>query len=182
MNRRTVLKFGLGGAALMAVSGVGLSLRSGVLRQPARPLSVLTSRQFSALAAIADRILPAGDGFPSASSLEVAERIDDLLARSEPEVGVELGQLLSLLENALVSLLLGGPPVPFTALSEDRQDAVLVAWRDSDLALRQGAFRALRSACLSAYFSHPDVYALTGYPGPPDFSAMVLPEPIEVPT
>jgi hypothetical protein len=181
MNRRTVLRFGLGGAAVLAVSGVGLSLRPGVRHAPAAALSVLGPVEFSVLAAIADRMAPAMDGYPSAASLQVAERIDALLATLEPEAGEELCQLLRLLDNALVSALLGGPATPFTALSAQRQDAVLMAWRDSRLTLRRSAFKALRSICLSTYFGHPAVAALVGYPGPPDLSGMALPEPIEVP-
>ena len=181
MNRRTVLKFGLSGAALMAVSGVGLGLRKGVLRAPAAPLQVLGPMEYSVLAAVADRMLPAGDGFPSAANLQVAEAVDTLLARSEPQVGVELQQLLGLLENALVGLLFAGPATPFTALSTTQQDAVLQAWKDSRLTVRRMGFRVLRSLCLSTYFSNPATYALVGYPGPPDFSSIAAPEPLAVP-
>ena len=181
MNRRTVLKFGLGGAALLAVSGVGLGLREGVLRTPAAPLQVLGPMEYSVLAAVADRMLPAGDGFPSAATLQVAESVDLLLARSEPEVGAELQQLLGLLENALVGALFGGPATPFTALSTAQQDAVLQAWKNSRLTVRRMGFRVLRSLCLSTYFCHPAAYALVGYPGPPDFSSIAAPEPLVVP-
>ena len=182
MNRRTVLRFGLGGAALLAVGGIGLSLRGGVPRAPARPLQALSEREFAVLAAVADCILPGGEGFPSAAELQVAERTDALLAASDPRVVEELGSLLRLMDNALAGLLLGGSPTPFTALSAAEQEALLTSWRDSSLALKKGAFKALRSACLLAYFTNPGSFAAVGYPGPPDFSGLDLEEPLPVPS
>ena len=89
--------------------------------------------------------------------------------------------LLRLLDNALVNMLLGGPPTPFTALSAEAQAEVLLSWRDSRLTLRRGAFKALRGACLLAYYTHPDTFAEVGYPGPPDFSGLEIDEPLAVP-
>lgn len=180
MNRRTVLKYGLGGAALLTFGGVGLSIRSGVLRSPTKTLRIFSDMEFSVLAAIADRIVPSVDGFPSATHLQVAERIDGLMAISIHENAKEFKQVLRLVENALVSLLMGGPPTPFTALSGPEQDAVLVAWRDSRLSVRRTAFSVLRTVCLSTYFSHPEANALVGYPGPPDLSSLTLDEPLTV--
>ena len=65
-TRRNVLKFGLAGAALLAVGGFGLGLRATVLRAPAAPLLVLDEVEFSVLWAIVERVCPANGAFPAA--------------------------------------------------------------------------------------------------------------------
>jgi hypothetical protein len=190
LSRRSFLGLGLGGAAVLAVAGLGLLPTT--LRPSATPLRVLSPRAFSVLAAVADRICPGDGAFPSASELRVAESIDALLAVSDPSMGAELrvaesidallavsdpsmgaeiGQALLLLDNALAGLLLDGRPTTFTGASPEAQDATLAAWATSSLVLRRKVFKALRGLVAGAYYGNPRVYAAVGYPGPPDFSA-----------
>lgn len=169
ISRRSILRFGLGGAALLALGGVGLSLQPTRMRTPRRKLQVLDETTYSILAAIADRISPAGDGFPASTELEVPEKIDALLARSHPAVGAEVKSVLQLIENGAAGLLFDGHPRPFTARTPAEQDATLQAWRSSRLHLRRTAFKAVHGLCTAAYFASPEVYARVGYPGPPDF-------------
>lgn len=177
-SRRTLLKYGFAGTAVLTMGGVGLSLWPSQLREPQRPLAVLTQREYSILAAVADRMTPAGGAFPSAQELQVAEKVDDLLAISDPATADELRMVLKIVENALVALLFGGAPVPFTALSDADRDRVLNTWRLSSVSIRRTAYQGLRSACLAAYYSSTEVYPLVGYPGPPDFSAFTTEEPL----
>lgn len=167
LSRRTVLRYGLGGAALLAVGGVGLGLRPGVLREPKAPLRALDAVAFSVLAAVAERVAPGGQGFPAASALGVPEKVDALLASSDPGLAAEVSQALKLLENALTGLLLEGRTRPFTACSAAEQDAVLESWRTSGLLVRRQVYKALRGLCASAYYASPETYAAVGYPGPP---------------
>lgn len=177
LSRRTVLRYGLGGAALLAAGGVGLSLRSTVLRAPRRPPRVLSPEEFSILAAVAERIAPGGNGFPPASELEVAEKIDDYLFFKPDEVRAEFRQVLHLLENALAGLLLDLRPRTFTGSSPAQQDAILADWQHSRLHVRRTAFVALHGLCTATYYSNPATYALVGYPGPPDFGNTRVADP-----
>lgn len=172
LSRRLVLKYGLAGAAVLVAGGVGVALQGTVMRQPARALRVLGAQEYSILAALADRIAP------GASDRQVAEKIDDLLAISEPELGAELQLLLRFLENALPGVFFEGQPRPFTARSPEAQDETLRAWRSSALTVRRTGYRALQALVLGTYYADPQTYAQVGYPGPPDFSGLDIPEPL----
>jgi len=52
ISRRTILKYGLGGAVVLALGGIGLALRDTVRRQAKQPLKVLNEREYSILWAV----------------------------------------------------------------------------------------------------------------------------------
>lgn len=177
ISRRTVLRYGLSGAALLAAGGVGLSLRSTVPRAPARPLRVLAPREFSILAAIAERIAPGGHGFPPASRLLVAERVDEYLSFQPDGVQEEFRQALALVENALAGFLLDGRPRTFTGSTPEQQDTILEDWRHSRIRLRRTVYVAVQGLCNATYHSTPAVYAAMGYPGPPSYGNVRVADP-----
>lgn len=164
-----MIRYGLGGAIALAAGGVGLSLQRTAPREPGRPLRALDARTFSILAAVADRVAPAREGFPAASDLQVAEKVDELLATVDPAVVDEVTQVLHLLENGLAGLVFDGRPRAFTALDPAAQDRALAAWQGSRLHLRRTAYKALHGLCAAAYYASPEIYPAVGYPGPPDF-------------
>jgi hypothetical protein len=169
VQRRTLLKLGLGGGVLLALGGVGLYLRETVRRQPASKLEVLDEREFSVLWAVAERMCPGGEGFPRASEVHVAEKVDAFLANSHPGVQADVKKVLGLLESALAGSLLDGRTRPFTQLDPTEQDATLDGWRRSRIAVRRTAFQALHGLCMGSYYASPETYAAVGYPGPPDY-------------
>lgn len=166
LTRRQLLKYGAGGAALLALGGIGLSLQRTITRTPRAELAALSEREFSILAAVADRIAPGGDGFPSAWDAHVPEKLDALFATMHPGAVDELKQALALLENAAAGLLLDGRTSTFTGSSGDEQDDILQAWRTSNLQVRRTAFKALNGLIGATYWSSSDVFAAIGYPGP----------------
>ncbi len=169
LTRRTLLRYGLGGALALAAGGLGLALFPGQSRAPRRPLQALTERDYAILAAIADRLCPGAPGLPSAGELDVAGHVDALMARLHPADVAEFQQLLALFENALVRALLHGSPVPFSRAAPAVQDASLEAWRTSALPFRRLAFKALRGLVAATYWAQPETWPHIGYPGPPRF-------------
>ena len=169
VSRRTLLKYGLAGTALLAAGGVGLALRGTVLRAPARSLKVLSAQEYSILAAVADRICPPTGDFPAASAIGVAEDLDDLLAISDPAVHEELALVLRLVENALPGLLLDQRISTFTGSDPATQDRVLEGMRTSRLEARRTMFKALNGLVGATYYGNPAVWPAVGYPGPPRF-------------
>lgn len=167
ISRRTLLRFGLGGSLLLATAGTGLALQPSRLRTPRETPKALDERSFSVLAAVVERMIPARRGFPSPAELEIAERIDAFLAAGDPAVAREFQQALLLVENGLAGFLMDGRPRPFTRLSPEAQDRALDAWRTSTWSFRRMIYRALHGLCMATYFTCPEVYAGTGYPGPP---------------
>jgi len=69
---------------------------------------------------------------------------------------------------ALFGLVLAGSPTPFTRCSPAAQDARLETWRHSRVALLRSGYQALKRLTQATYYSSPEVYALVGYPGPPE--------------
>lgn len=169
MKRRTFLKRGLLGGTLLALGG-GAGLWMWPARMDHSPrggTKVLDSVEFAVLAAIAARVVRV----PGADPVAIAHTIDDSLARAVPEAAADLKKVLRLFENALVGLVLDRRSRPFTRLDGDEQDRVLLAWRDSSLVLRRGAYGAIRKLCLTSWYRKEPSWPGIGYSGPPfDFS------------
>ncbi len=176
-SRRSLLRKGLVGGALLAVGGaVPLALR-GPRPGPAphRPLQVFSRDEHAIFAAVAARVVPGpgADGrWPTAAAVDCAGKADALMAQAHPEIAKELKQLLALFDNGLVALLTVGRPRPFTRATADEQEAQLRAWGASRLSLFRTGYQALVRLTHATYYSSPEVYPLLGYPGPPQ---VVLP-------
>jgi len=173
LDRRRLLKRGLLGGALLLLGGaLPLALRSTLVRRrPARSLKLFTEDEHAIFAAVAARVAPgdgAGPTWPTADALDCAGKVDALMATTHPAVGAEFRQLLRLFESALFGLVIAGAPTPFTRCSPAQQDARLQAWRHSRLALLRSGYQALKRLSHATYYSSPEVYALIGYPGPPE--------------
>ena len=166
MERRSFLKLGFGASLVLAAGGLGLGLQSSLLRTPAVPLSALTQRQYSVLTAIVDRIHPGGEGWPSGSELQVAEKLDKLFASANPGLAKEFGLALLLLENALTGFLFGQRVKPFTRCSPEVQDRILASWQTSSLDFRRTVFKGINGLCTATYWAAPELRKGIGYPGP----------------
>jgi hypothetical protein len=164
MERRTFLKRGLLGGALLAVGGAGgLALWPGDRSaRPLRELAVISADSFPVLVAVAARVCRGTTARP----IEIAHRVDDALRFTFPEAQQDINSVFGLLENAVGGLLLRGSARPFTLLDGAGQDAALDAWRDSDLTLLRGAYHALRKLCLAAHYASPGSWAEVAYGGP----------------
>lgn len=165
-SRRSVLKLGLLGSLGLAVGGVGLGLRSGLLRTPAGVLRCLDLRRFSTLAAAAEVLSPGGNGLPTAEQVHVAERVDEAFSLCHPGVQREMRQLLALLESALTGALIDRRITPFSACDLATRKRVLGSWQASRNPLLAAGFHALHAFCAGAFYSAPEVMGRIGYPGP----------------
>ncbi len=168
-SRRRLLQVGAGGALVLALGGVGLALQPTVMRAPQGPLQVLTERDYSILAAIAEGILPPHDGLPSTDEVDVAGKIDALLATKHPGDAAEFKQGLMLLENGLPGLFLDGRPRPLSTYSIAQRTRILDRWRTSRIPLRRKVFRAVYGLVGASYWGDARTHAFIGYPGPPDW-------------
>ena len=177
MDRRRFLKRGvIGGALLVAAGTLPFAFRTtAVGRPPRRPLRLLTIEEHAVLAAIVARIVPgdgAGPKWPSAEALDCAGKIDALMAMVHPDVGNDFRRLVRLAESSFAGMLIAGSPRPFSRATPAEQDARLEAWRRSRVALLRSGYQALKRLGQAAYYSSPEVYALVGYPGPPEVPAV----------
>jgi hypothetical protein len=172
LDRRRFLKRGLVGGGLLFLAGtLPFAFRSTLRRQLREPLRLLSADEYAVFAAAAARLAPgdgAGPKWPTAEALDVAGKTDALLARVHPDVGADFRRLLRMFESSFLGALVAGSPRPFTRATPAEQDARLEAWRTSRLAVLRSGYQALKRLAHASYYSSPEVYALMGYPGPPD--------------
>jgi hypothetical protein len=167
VQRRTFLRRGLLGGAILALGAGGLAIFPGRhVAAPRRALRVLDERTFQVMAAVAARVVP----LPGADAAAIAHAVDDALSRATPESQADLVKLLGLFESALPGLLLDGRALPFTRLDPEGQDRALARWRDSRLVLRRSGYHALRRLCLGAHYAEPAAWPAIHYGGPPDLA------------
>ena len=166
MQRRTFLKYGLFGSALLALGGVGLHAWpiAGTYRAR-RKLRVLGDLEFRILCHVAARVVPDAAVDPH----EVAHGVDEILSYTHPEAASDMNQLLRLIESALGGLVLDLRPRPFSHLPAEAQERALAAWRDSKLSLRRTGYAGVCKLCTAAFYRSEARWVEVGYPGPPKY-------------
>jgi hypothetical protein len=173
LSRRSLLKTGLIGVALVSVGSAALFM------QPARPeqvkgkLSVFDAKEAAILAALARRLCPAaGPGSPGADAIGLVSLFDQMLAPVDEETikGLKVG--LAIFDNAFTGALFGERVRPFSQLDGEAQDAVIRNWQTSKVAFRRMLIRGLSSLTMSVYWGDPRSWPSTGYGGPPDPRAL----------
>ncbi|WP_280152982.1 hypothetical protein [Piscinibacter sp. XHJ-5] len=167
MQRRSWLKLGFGAAALLALAGGGLALlkpgwADGRMTPAARSVFHAVAR------AVLDGSLPADAAQRSAALESHLERLDETLAGFPAATHHELSQLLMLLASPPGRVALAGLHTDWPDASVEQLQHALQGMRTSNIALRQQAYHALRDLTNAAYYAAPQIWALTGYPGPRD--------------
>lgn len=165
MRRRTLVKVGLAGGALLAVAGASLALL-----QPARRDGRFTATGraiFTALApAVLATLLPADAAARNAAVAAFLPRVEAAIQGLPPALQGEVDELLTIAGSAPGRLALVGLGTAWDQASVAEVQAALAAMRDSSIALRQQAFHALRDLTSASYFSDAAPWAVIGYPGP----------------
>jgi hypothetical protein len=164
MKRRSFLRAGLWGGALLVVGGSTLQLWPTRRRHtPRQALHVLDEREFAILAQVAERMV----ALPDMDAHAIAHGIDETFWLGPPEVAADFKRLLGLVESGLAGLLLDGRAQNFTRLDAADQDRALLAFRDSGILARRAGYQALRKLCVAGYYASDKTWAGGGYPGPP---------------
>ncbi len=168
-SRRSFLKKGLLGAALLAAGGGAWLGTRRTHPDPALkgPFLVFSEAEATVILAVADRLVPPRPGFPRPLEVGVPRKVDAIAAMAHPAVQHELRQLIGLFESPFTGLFLDGLPGTFSGASPEAQDQRLHDWATSRIAVRRTGFRAMKKLVYAAYYSSPETYAAVGYPGPP---------------
>jgi hypothetical protein len=167
-SRRTFLKRGLIGGALLAAGGVTyLATRASKLRKAPPDLAVLGEAEYSIFLAAAERILAIEPGAPTPEEVGVGRRADGVLALASEADQRDFVRLLRLFDNALTGLGTASGLAPFTASPGPEQDARLRAWERSRIAILRTGYQAVKRLATACYYSAPESWASIGYPGPP---------------
>jgi hypothetical protein len=175
-SRRAFLRSGLVGVAVLGVSGLGLALqRTKLAPTPKEGLRVLTPEQYSILTAVAARTCPPRASEPGKppspgtgpDGIDVALLADRLLELLDDDVKAGVGLALNVLESSVAGALFFERTAPFTQLSPEDQDRVLLAFARSKVALRRTIYRSVSGLTGVLYFGDPRAWPSVGYPGPP---------------
>jgi long-chain-alcohol oxidase len=152
----------------------------------------LSARQRRALESICDTFAPARNGWPSASELGVPNAIARGLEFNPRTTDrAQFLQLLDFWDSSFHSLLAAGRFAPFSSLTLDIREWVLLSWADSGIRRRRAAFQALRKAVGLLYVMLPAANGgrstacdKLGYPGPVGVQRADAPRPLRanVPT
>jgi hypothetical protein len=161
MQRRTLLRLGLGSAAVVAIGGglvatVRPGWRDGRLTSAGRDIFEAVSRATIARLAGADR---------DTMALHLNE-VGAVVACLPPPVRDELSDLLALLSSVPGRWAFARLRVPWRAATPAETERVLEAMRRSRMQLRTQAYQALRDLALAAHYGSPATWAELGYPGP----------------
>ncbi|MBC5763385.1 hypothetical protein [Ramlibacter albus] len=165
MQRRSLLKLGVAGAAVLALGGGAAALlQPGVVDSR---LSPAAREVFAAVGrGVLDGTLPQ-DATDRARAIDsLLPRIDALVAGLPPHAQAELSQLLALLAMAPGRRALAGLATNWRDASVGELQAALQDMRMSSLAMRQQAYHALHDIVSGAYFSDASTWGAMGYPGP----------------
>ncbi len=161
VQRRTLLKAGLVGSALLALGAAGVQLAG---RDPTRDRATILR---ALVPAILDQALPS-DGEPRRRAIERAiagtgTAIDGLA----PPVQQEIAQLFMLMALAPTRLALTGITGGWDEAGTDEVGRFLSRWRTHRLALLQTAYLALHDLVTGPFYADEANWAAIGYGGPP---------------
>jgi hypothetical protein len=168
MQRRTLLKLGMGSAVVLGIAGGAIALL-----QPGLQQGALTPRSRLILSRIADAIIadawPDGAVLPRASAMDaLLLRINTQIAGTPDQVQAELSQLLTIMDTIAGRRALVGISSTWGAVGTAELTAALQSMRLSRISLRQQAYQGLHDLVYASYFSGKESWTVLGYPGPVD--------------
>ena len=165
MQRRTLLKLGVGASAVLAAAGgaaslLQLGLKDGRLTETGRTVFRAVSR------GVLEGTLPAEGSSRTKALDELLVRVEELTSALPPHAQDELAQLLSVLASAPGRRVMAGLEESWNFATDEQVRNALQSMRVSRLALRQQAYAALHDITAAAYFTEVSTWAQLGYPGP----------------
>ena len=162
LSRRGFLRAGVLTTGALAFGGTIASCLRDTHGIEGEEPEVLSRGELATLAAVADRVIVARDGTPTAREARTARRIDRELTFNEGQLVGDVRAALAMIEyGPYLDLHLR----PFTRLDPAAQDAYLQACADSSWTLRRNAFSGLRFLCLFFYYTDDRTWRSIGYGG-----------------
>lgn len=164
ISRRRLIQVGVGGAAVLALSGGVLSwLSLGYSLEPGEVAIGFSVKQFCIARSVVDTILPQGRGQKSGVELGVPQRMDEQAWASDPGIRADLKAALELIEHV--------PPLyghfgRLTSLARaDREDVLRAMLRSSqDVFVRTAT--AIKELTYLCYYTEDATWPALGYDGP----------------
>lgn len=167
LGRRKFLGGSLLGALATAAGTLPLpgcaTVRAPNLRIPDK-LLFLAEDEARVLLAVANRILPPAEGWPTMEEAGVVARIDRELSAMRADVQADFRSALGVLERWLPALTLRFSS--FTAMAPEEQDDYLRALETSSIGLLRQVYYGFRTLTTFFYFGDARAWPRLGYDGP----------------
>ncbi|AEA86006.1 hypothetical protein [Stutzerimonas stutzeri] len=169
MNRRTLLKVGLLGGAILAAGGLLGRCAGATAAGPASGFAVLREADLPLLHRLVPLLLDgavAAEHMPQAVQATLSS-LDQGLDHLSPALAVQVRQLFDVLGQPLTRGPLTGIWGDWSQASDDQLRTFLLRWQNSSLALLRQGHASLLQMILMAWYACPASWAHCGYPGPP---------------
>ena len=164
MQRRRLLKLGVGAAVVIGIAGVGVALiKPGLVDNRLSPGSRALMRA-AAEAVLSDLLPPVGAAREAALDAQLA-RLDAFIAGMPAATRKELSDALGLLGTAAGRFALVGLSKPWAEAGTPDVQQALEAMRLSSSNTKQQVYHALRDLNAIAFFTEPGNWQTAGYPG-----------------
>jgi len=170
-SRRGFLQLGaMGSAALTLGSGVAMLTGCAQQQAPAPGFKTLRDIDVYFFGALAPAILTT-QGYPGALGKEARQRLLEALDTTMTTLqGHALSQLqmgADLMGSPVTRVAIGAPLHPWEEATVEEAEAFLESWRDSWLPIKRFGYAGLTKIIKMCWYSQPENYPLSGYPGPP---------------
>jgi hypothetical protein len=170
-GRRTFLKTGIAGGALLALAAAfhePLARRGKQVLVAGYPLAASERTVVAAVVPVILRgVLPAGGPERAAALSRSVDSVAVAVGSLSASAQREMSELFALLMFPPARIALAGVMQPWEQAAEADVESFLVGWRYSRLGLLQSAYQALHDLVLGAWYAEPLSWPAIGYPGPP---------------
>ena len=168
-TRRGFLQLGAASATALTL-GASLASLSGCSRAPsASGFTILRTDDLALLAALAPAVLHGSYPGPLAEQAEskLLSALDALISTLQEYAQSQLLMLFDVLNYAPTRFLLGAPSNDWSTLSTSEINRFLDDWQHSTLALKRMGHSGLIKLMSMCWYSLPDNFLASGYPGMP---------------
>lgn len=171
ITRRTFIKTGIAGAALLALAAVFQKQLDRAGKQALVAGNPLDTSLATVVRAVAPVILQGA--FPAAEPqrAQARERIARDVATAVSALGAsaqqEVAELFALLAFAPTRIAVAGVSPAWEQASPAEIEAFLRSWQHSGMDLLKSGYQALHDLVLGAWYADPQNWGAIGYPGPP---------------
>lgn len=169
MNRRGLLKLGVGASLALGTVGIAATLTGCSPSRPASDYQVLRDIDLPVLTALYPVLVgphPALIADPALIDAALRQ-LDETLAHTSPSVQSDVRSILDLLTFAPSRGTLTGIWGDWQKVDPARIDAFLQRWRDSRLELLRASYKVLGQLLQMSWYALPQTWVALGYPGPP---------------
>lgn len=172
-TRRGFLQLGMMGTATLALGSTIATLSGCTSSQEARPNSefkFLNASDREIFKALGPAVL--SHGFPGELTHDAAMNrlllaLDDLMFSLQYHNKTQMRQLFDALSIAPLRVIAGAPWADWKDMEEKEVNDFLIGWRSSRLQLKRLGYVALSKLISICWYSQPESFVSTGYPGPP---------------